>query len=70
MQRRARDIIEGQRYRKIGAGGGLWEVIAIGSDASGAMHARMQSIDEPKTFRTFAIGALADPRSFYAIDER
>jgi hypothetical protein len=70
MQRRSRDITEGQRYRKIGAGGGLWEVIAVGSDPSGAVHARMRSIDEPKTFRTFAIGALADPSSFHVIDER
>jgi hypothetical protein len=42
----------------------------VGSDPSGAVHARMRSIDEPKTFRTFAIGALADPSSFHVIDER
>jgi hypothetical protein len=69
MQRRTREIVQGQRYRKIGAGGGLWEVVAVRTDASGAIHARMQSIEEPKTFRTFAIGALADMRNFHIVED-
>ena len=32
MQRRTREIVQGQRYRKIGAGGGMWEVVAVRAD--------------------------------------
>ncbi len=70
MQRRTREIVQGQRYRKIGAGGGMWEVVAVRADESGAIHARMRSIDEPKTFRTFAIGALADTRNFHVVEDK
>jgi hypothetical protein len=64
QRRRAREIAVGQRYRKVGPGGGLWEVVAVRTDASGSVHAHLQSIEEPKSFRTFAIGALADTRNF------
>ena len=70
MQRRAREIVQGQRYRKIGAGGGMWEVVAVRTDASGATHARMLSIEEPTTFRTFAIGALSDTRNFHIVEDK
>jgi hypothetical protein len=69
MQRRAREIAPGQRYRKIGPGGGIWEVVAVRTDASGATHARLRSIDDAKSFRTFAIGALADHRNFQPVDD-
>ncbi len=39
------------------------------TDASGAVHAHLQSIEEPKSFRTFAIGALADRRNFQIEDD-
>jgi hypothetical protein len=38
--------------------------VAVRTDASGAVHAHLQSIEEPKTLRTFAVGALADTRNF------
>ena len=69
MQRRAREIAPGQRYRKIGPGGGTWVVVAVRTDASGAAHARMQAVDDAKSFRTFAIGALADTRNFQPIED-
>ena len=47
----------------------MWEVAALHTDASGAVHAKMFRIDEPKTFRTFAIGALADTRSFQLVED-
>jgi hypothetical protein len=68
MQRRVREIAPGQRYRKIGPGSGIWEVVAIRTDASGTAHARLRSVDDAKSFRTFAIGALADQRNFQLID--
>jgi hypothetical protein len=46
----------------------VWEVVAVRTDASGAVHAHLQSIEEPKSFRTFAIGALADTRNFQIED--
>ncbi len=69
MPRRTREIAVGQRYRKAGQAGGVWEVVAVRTDASGAVHAHLQSIDEPTTFRTFAIGALADTRNFQLVDD-
>jgi len=69
MPRRMREIAEGQHYRKVGPAGGVWEVAALHTDASGAVHAKMFRIDEPKTFRTFAIGALSDTRSFQLVED-
>jgi hypothetical protein len=69
MSRRPSEIAEGQHYRKVGPAGGVWEVAALHTDASGAVHAKMFRIDEPKTFRTFAIGALADTRSFQFVKD-
>jgi hypothetical protein len=69
QRRRSREIAVGQRYRKVGPGGGSWKVVAVRTDGSGAIHARMQSLDEPESFRTFSIGALADARSFQIEDE-
>jgi len=69
MQRRKNDIAEGQRYQKAGSGGGMWEVVAVRTDASGATHARLRSLNEPKTFRTFGIDALYDTRNFRPVDK-
>ena len=69
MKRRAREIAPGQRYRKIGPGGVIWEVVSVRTDASGAAHARMKSTEDAETFRTFATGALTDQRDFYPIDD-
>lgn len=44
-------------------------MVSVRTDASGAMHAHLQSIDEPESFRTFSIGALTDTRSFQIEDE-
>ncbi len=69
MRRRSREIAVGQCYRKVGPGGGSWKVVAVRTDASGAVHAHLQSIEEPKSFRTFAIGALADTHNFQIEDD-
>ena len=69
MQRRGREVAEGQRYQKIGKGGGNWEVVAVRTDSSGAVHAKMRSLTEPKTFRTFAIEAVLDLRNFRLLEE-
>ena len=69
MQRRGREVTEGQRYQKVAKGGGSWEVVAVRTDSGGAVHARMRSLVEPTTFRTFAIEALLDLRNFRLIEE-
>ena len=69
MPRRTREIVQGQHYRKVGPAGGVWEVVALHTDASGAVHAKLCRADDPKTFRTFAIGALADTRSFQFVKD-
>jgi hypothetical protein len=69
MPRRIREIVQGQHFRKIGPAGGVWEVVALHTDASGTVHAKMRLVAEPKTFRTFAIGALTDPRSFQFVKD-
>jgi hypothetical protein len=68
MRRRHREIVQGQRFNKVGPGGGLWEVVAIKTDAAGATHAIMVSVTEPKTFRTFSNEILIDPRSFQLVE--
>ena len=69
MPRRAHEIVQGQHYRKVGPAGGVWEIVALHTDASGAVHAKMVRVDEPETFRTFAIGALADTRNFQFVKD-
>jgi hypothetical protein len=70
MSRKTREIVEGQHYRKVGPAGGVWEVAALHTDASGAVHAKMFRVDEPKTFRTFSTGALTDIRNFQLVKDR
>jgi hypothetical protein len=53
----------------VGPAGGVWEVVALHTDASGAVHAKLCRTDDPKTFRTFATGALTDTRSFQFVKD-
>jgi hypothetical protein len=69
MQRRTREIAPGQSYRKVAKGGGLWEVVSVRTDESGATHARLKSLSDPGTFRTFAIEAVLDMRNFLPIED-
>ena len=58
MRRRKREITEGQRYRRLGPGGSVWEIVAVRKDVMGATHAQMKRADDPKTLKTLAIAAL------------
>jgi hypothetical protein len=69
MRRRKREILEGQRYRKLGPGGSVWEIVAIRKDVMGATHAQMKRADDPKTLKTLAVAALLDPVQFEPIGE-
>jgi hypothetical protein len=62
--RRKREIVEGQMYRKLGPGGGIWEVIALRKDGMGTMHAQMKRMDDPKTLKTLSVSALLDANEF------
>jgi hypothetical protein len=68
MRLKKRDIAEGQKYRKLGPGGGVWEVVALRKDGMGAVHAQMRRADDPKTLKTLAIAALMDPEQFERLD--
>ena len=68
MRLKKRDIAEGQKYRKLGPGGGVWEVVALRKDGMGAVHAQMRRADDPKTLKTMAIAALMDPEQFERLD--
>jgi hypothetical protein len=69
MRRRKREIAEGQRYRRLGPGGSVWEIVAIRKDGMGAMHAQMKRADDPKTLKTLAVAALLDPTQFEPLGE-
>ncbi len=69
MRRRRRELAEGQRFRKLGAGTGVWEVIGLRKDEGGALHVRLRRVDDPKTLKTLAAAVLDDPRQFVAVDE-
>lgn len=68
--RRKRDIAEGQLFRKLGPGGGIWVVIAVRKDGLGTQHAQMQRADDPKTLKTLSVVTLLDPHEFEAVVER
>ncbi|WP_207478434.1 hypothetical protein [Arenibaculum pallidiluteum] len=68
MRRNKRDIVEGQKYRRLGPGGGVWEVVALRKDGMGAVHAQMKRADDPKTLKTLAIAALLDPEQFERLE--
>lgn len=68
MRRKKHEIVEGQKYRKLGPGGGVWEVVAIRKDGLGTMHAQMKRSDDPKTLKTLSLTALLDPEQFERLD--
>jgi hypothetical protein len=68
MRRKKRDVVEGQQYRKLGPGGGVWEVVALRKDGMGAVHAQMKRADDPKTLKTLSIAALSDPEQFERLE--
>lgn len=68
--RRKREVVEGQMYRKLGPGGGIWEVVAVRKDGLGTQHAQMKRADDPKTLKTLAVAALLDPSQFEVIVEQ
>lgn len=67
--RRKREILEGQMFRKLGAGGGVWEVIAVRKDGMGTQHAQMKRSDDPKTLKTLSVTTLLDPHEFEPVPE-
>ena len=67
--RRKREIVEGQIYRKLGPGGGVWEVIAIRKDGMGTQHAQMRRTDDPKTLKTLSVTTLLNAQEFEAVAE-
>lgn len=69
MQRRSREVTEGQHYQKVASGGGAWEIVAVRIDALGTRHARMRSLSEPTTYRTYATEAVLDLRNFRLLEE-
>ncbi|HYI69364.1 MAG TPA: hypothetical protein VEX87_06455 [Skermanella sp.] len=69
MRRKKNEIVEGQRFRRLGPGGGVWEIVAIRKDVMGATHAQMKRADDPKTLKTLAVAALLDPAQFEPIGE-
>ncbi|ACI98272.1 hypothetical protein [Rhodospirillum centenum] len=69
MRRRRAQVAEGQRYRRIGVGLGIWEVIALQTDGVGKMHARLRREDDPSSVKTLAVSVLLDPRQFEPLPE-
>ena len=69
MRRKKREIVEGQRYRKLGPSGGIWEVVAVRKDGMGAMHAQMKRSDDPKTLKTLSVATLLDPEQFERVGD-
>lgn len=67
--RRKREVMEGQMYRKLGPGGGIWEVVAVRKDGMGTQHAQMKRMDDPKTLKTLSVAALLDSQQFEAVAE-
>tara|TARA_B100000287_G_C20053661_1_gene551414 strand:+ start:259 stop:468 length:210 start_codon:yes stop_codon:yes gene_type:complete len=64
MLRRQTEFSVGQRIRKRSRGGGIWEIMGIHKDPSGAVHIEMFSMDDPNTRRTLSRFALSDPEQF------
>jgi len=61
-----REVREGQHFRRIGAAGYVWEVVAVRKDNFGARHAQMRRLDDPLTWKTLAVTVLLDPNQFEA----
>ena len=66
---RKREISEGQVFRRLGPGGGVWQVVTIRRDGVGMPHAQMQRADDPTTLKTLATVALLDPSQFERMSE-
>ena len=66
---RKREITEGQMFRRLGPGGGVWQVVTVRRDGVGMAHAQMFRADDPKTLKTLAIAALQDPAQFERMGE-
>ena len=64
MLRRSIEFAVGQRVRKKAKGGGVWEIMAIRKDASGAVHIEMFNVMDPNTRRTLSRVALSDGDQF------
>lgn len=64
MLRRQIEFAVGQRIRKKAKGGGVWEIMAIRKDPSGAVHIEMFNITDPNTRRTLSRAALSDNDQF------
>lgn len=64
MLRRQTEFAVGQRLRKRSRGGGVWEIMAIHKDPSGAIHVEMFKLGDPNTRRTLSRFTLADPEQF------
>ncbi|WP_404326783.1 hypothetical protein [Aerophototrophica crusticola] len=67
MIRRRREIIPGQRYRKLGFGAMLWEVVGLSEDALGNTHVRLRQVGDPRTLKTLAASVLDDPSQFQLV---
>ncbi|HLI14102.1 MAG TPA: hypothetical protein VKY65_21115 [Alphaproteobacteria bacterium] len=57
-------IVVGQRYIKIDAGPGAWEVLSVFAGPRNMPHARIASLEEPDVVRVVSLAALGD-RSRY-----
>jgi len=68
--RRKREVVEGQMFRKLGPGGGVWEVVAVRKDGLGTQHAQLKRADDPYTLKTLSVAALLDPHQFEPVEER
>lgn len=62
--RRKREVVEGQMFRKLGPGGGVWQVVAVRKDGMGTQHAQLKRADDPLTLKTLAVATLLDPHEF------
>lgn len=67
MIRRRREIVLGQRYRKLGFGAILWEVVGTSVDALGHAHVRLRRVGDPRTLKTLAVTVLEDPNQYVLV---
>lgn len=61
---RKRDVAEGQQFRRLGPGNGVWEVISVRKDAVGQQHAQLRRVDDTTTRKTLSFSALLDGGAF------
>ena len=65
---RRREVASGQTYRRVGAGGGVWEVAGVRKDGMGTPHAMLRRIDDPNTLKTLSVATLLDSTQFEPVD--